>query len=118
MENVWREDKIKPQDASREELLTLTKENNILLKTILCYVKRDGADDFITNIKPSNDWDIFIFKWLNNSTNSEIVKFNGTIKSLLPPGVKFIDIYGFIKDGLDSGKLGTNDGLHYKGQGL
>ena len=33
-----------------QELLTLTKENNILLKTILCYVKRDEADDFITNI--------------------------------------------------------------------
>jgi hypothetical protein len=48
--------------------------------------------------------------------NSEIVKFNGTIKSLLPPGVKFIDIYGFIKDGLDSGKLGTNDGLHYNAE--
>lgn len=48
--------------------------------------------------------------------NSEIVKFNGTIKSLLPPGVKFIDIYDFIKDGLESGKLGTNDGLHYNAE--
>lgn len=26
MENVWREDEILPQDASREELLALTKE--------------------------------------------------------------------------------------------
>ncbi len=26
MENVWREDEIKPQDASREQLLALTKE--------------------------------------------------------------------------------------------
>ena len=26
MENIWREDKIKPQDATREELLALTKE--------------------------------------------------------------------------------------------
>ena len=26
MENVWREDKIKPQEASREELLNLTRE--------------------------------------------------------------------------------------------
>ena len=26
MENVWREDKILPQDATREELLALTKE--------------------------------------------------------------------------------------------
>lgn len=26
MENVWREDEIVPQDASREELLALTKE--------------------------------------------------------------------------------------------
>lgn len=27
MENVWREDEILPQDASREELLALTKES-------------------------------------------------------------------------------------------
>ena len=26
MENVWREDEIKPQEASREELLNLTRE--------------------------------------------------------------------------------------------
>jgi aspartyl-tRNA(Asn)/glutamyl-tRNA(Gln) amidotransferase subunit C len=26
MENVWREDEIKPQDATREQLLALTKE--------------------------------------------------------------------------------------------
>ena len=26
MENVWRDDEIKPQDATREELLALTKE--------------------------------------------------------------------------------------------
>ena len=26
MENIWREDEIKPQDATREELLALTKE--------------------------------------------------------------------------------------------
>ena len=26
MENVWREDEIKPQDATRDELLALTKE--------------------------------------------------------------------------------------------
>ncbi len=26
MENIWREDKIEPQDATREELLALTKE--------------------------------------------------------------------------------------------
>ncbi|MBQ7802691.1 Asp-tRNA(Asn)/Glu-tRNA(Gln) amidotransferase subunit GatC [Candidatus Saccharibacteria bacterium] len=26
MENVWRDDEIKPQDATREELLSLTKE--------------------------------------------------------------------------------------------
>ena len=26
MENVWRDDKVLPQDASREDLLTLTKE--------------------------------------------------------------------------------------------
>ena len=26
MENIWREDEIKPQDATREQLLTLTKE--------------------------------------------------------------------------------------------
>ena len=27
MENVWRDDEIKPQDASREDLLALTKES-------------------------------------------------------------------------------------------
>ena len=26
MENIWRDDEIKPQDATREELLALTKE--------------------------------------------------------------------------------------------
>jgi len=28
MENVWREDKVLPQDANREELLALTKDEN------------------------------------------------------------------------------------------
>ena len=32
------------------ELLQLTRENNALLKAILRYIKRDDADDFITNI--------------------------------------------------------------------
>lgn len=48
--------------------------------------------------------------------NSSIVEFNTKIKTTLPPDVKFIDIYSYIKNGLDSKKFGTVDGLHYNGE--
>ena len=38
MENIWREDEIKPQDATREELLALTneeKDNQIKVPKVL-----------------------------------------------------------------------------------
>ena len=36
--------------VEEKELLELTRENNQLLKTILHFVHRDEANDFVTNI--------------------------------------------------------------------
>lgn len=36
--------------AEEQELLQLTRENNLLLKLILRLVQHDGGDDFFTNV--------------------------------------------------------------------
>lgn len=36
--------------AEEQELLQLTRENNILLKEILKHIRRDDVGDFFTNI--------------------------------------------------------------------
>ena len=48
--------------------------------------------------------------------NNSIIEFNNKIKTTLPPDVKFLDIYDYIKNGLDSKKFKTVDGLHYNGE--
>lgn len=37
-------------NIDEQELLQLTRENNVLLKAIINFVHRDEANDFITNI--------------------------------------------------------------------
>ena len=36
--------------SEEQELLELTRQNNELLRAILCFVQHDEANDFITNI--------------------------------------------------------------------
>lgn len=36
--------------AEEQELLELTRQNNMLLKQILHFVRHDDANDFITNV--------------------------------------------------------------------
>lgn len=50
-------------------------------------------------------------KW--DSKNSEVLAFNAALTQMLDPSVIVIDVYSYIKDGLDNGLFATMDGLHY-----
>ena len=45
--------------------------------------------------------------------NDSIKKFNSNLKSVLPSGCSWVDIYDWMKNGLKTGDIKTQDGLHY-----